>query len=125
MTQQIPISEGIKQKTAIPVVSNNAVTECIGIVTKANERENLCDVTYINSSGKLDKKQNIEYRVKNKKDEWFPHEQDKVILNESNDNQPIIVNELVDYTKDWKRDRNHNNSNPFSSNCLGYMGMTD
>ena len=59
MTQQIPISEGIKQKTAIPVVSNNAVTECIGIVTKANERENLCDVTYINSSGKLDKKQNI------------------------------------------------------------------
>lgn len=119
------IRDKVQNRAVNPIVSNNAVTECIGIVMKANERENICDVSYINSSGKYDRKENIEYRIKNKKDEWFPAEQDRVILHESNDNQPVIVNELVDYTKDWKKDRYVKKTDVFASNDFGCSSMTD
>lgn len=118
------LTSKFQNRAVNPIVSNNAVTECIGVVMKANEKENVCDVSYINSSGKYDRKENIEYRIKNKKDEWFPAEQDRVILHESNDNQPIIVNELIDYTKDLKQNRYIDKPDVFASNDFGCSSYT-
>jgi len=88
-----------------PGITNNAVTESIGIVLKSNEKENVCDIAYINSSGKWDRKTNIEYEVKGPKDDWFPKATEKIRLKESNDNQPIIIGPLMDFVKDIKPNR--------------------
>ena len=90
-----------------PAITNNAVTQTVGVVLKANEKENVCDVGYINSAGKYQRKRNVEYEVKNKKDDWFPEVRDKIVLKESNDNQPVIIGALLDYTKDIRPNRRY------------------
>lgn len=97
----------LSEKIAIPAITNNAVTLTTGVVLRSNEKENVCDVGYINSAGKWDRKNNVEYEVKNEKDDWFPKVRSKIVLKESNDNQPIIVGALLDYVKDIKPKRTY------------------
>ena len=95
----------LSDKIVSPQITNNAVTETVGVVMTANEKENVCDVAYINSAGKWERKSNIPYEVKHEKDDYFPKSQSKIRLKESNDNQPIIIGALIDYIKDIKPKR--------------------
>lgn len=87
-------------------ITNNAKSESYGLVTKVNEKENVCEITYENSSGKLTRKENIEVRIRTDQDEWFPKTGDLVTTEETNDNQPIITGQLIrDYARDVKPKR--------------------
>ncbi len=89
-------------------ITNNAVSSSFGLVTKINEKENICDITYINSSGKLARKENVEIKIRTDKDDWFPETGELVTTEETNDNQPIITGQLIrDFAQDVKPKRTY------------------
>lgn len=101
------VKDLLSNKVVSPGIANNAVTESVGIVLRANEKENVCDIAYVNSAGKWERKSNIEYEIKNKKDDYFPKINEKIVLKESNDNQPIIKGALIDFVRDARPERTY------------------
>lgn len=93
-------------KSAIKEIANKTVSSSFGIVLKSVEKENVCDILYINSSNKMTHRADIEVEMRNKKDNWFPKPGDLVKTQESNDNNPVIVGQLIrDYARDAKPER--------------------
>ena len=97
--------------------TNNTLTNSFGIVTKINEKENVCTITYKNSAGKLETAENVEVKITKRNDDWFPKIGELVEVQSVNDNRPIIIGTLVrDYvqdireTREYKKDVMPNNS---------------
>ncbi len=89
-------------------IVNNALSSSYGIVLKSDEKENICDITYINRSGKMVHRSNVEVKMWTKKDDWFPKPGELVITQESNDNSPVIIGQLIrDYIRDVKPERTY------------------
>ena len=102
------MSEGsnLVSRTAKKELANNAVSSSYGLVLKSTEKENVCDIIYINSAKKMLRRANVEVEMRNKNDNWFPKPGDLIKTSESNDNNPTIVGQLVrDYARDIKPNR--------------------
>lgn len=93
-------------RTAKKEIANNAVSSSYGIVLKSTEKENVCDILYVNSAKKMVYRANVEVEMRNKQDNWFPKAGELIKTAESNDNNPTIVGQLIrDYARDIKQDR--------------------
>ena len=98
----------LSDRIVSPGITNNATTTSYGIVSKANEKENVCDITYVNSSGKVSRKENVEVQILNGRNDWFPKQGELVTTIETNDNQPLITGQLIrDYVRDLKDKREY------------------
>lgn len=90
------------------VVTNNALASSYGLVTRIDEKENVCDITYVDSSEKLVRRQNVEVLIRTNKDNWFPKVGELITTQETNDNQPIITGQLIrDFIMDVKSNRTY------------------
>ena len=95
----------INDRIVSPGITNNAVSQTYGIVLKASEEENTCTVMYENNNAKMDIRKNV--NVFSQDDNWFPVPGDRVILEESNDNNPIIVGKIRNYTEEERSKRQY------------------
>ena len=88
--------------------ANNSAVSAAGIVTKINEKENVCTVTYAGDSGKIETAENIEVELHTKRDDWFPKVGELVKLQDINSARPIITGALIrDFVQDAKAERKY------------------
>ena len=66
-----------------PITKENTTTTLQGVVTNVNEKANTCSVRYVNVSGKTETRDDVPVFVYNKSVvDWFPDNNDKVLLQE-------------------------------------------
>jgi hypothetical protein len=93
----------LNDNTTTKVLPNHVETKSEGRVIRTNEKENVCDILYENSAGRLERIANVEVELNTGKENWFPKVGDIVKTRETNDNQPIIIGKLIrDYIQDAK-----------------------
>ncbi len=93
----------LNDNTTTKVLPNHAENKSEGRVIRTNEKENVCDILYENSAGRLERIANVEVELNTGKENWFPKVGDIVKTRETNDNQPIIIGKLIrDYIQDAK-----------------------
>ena len=108
----------LSNNTVTKDLANNVQTRSFGRVSRANEKENVCDIIYENSAGKVDRVANVEVEIRTKKDDWFPKVGELVKTTETNDNQPMIIGKLIrDYAQDIKPDRYLKKDTMATTNC--------
>lgn len=110
-------------KNEVKETANKNVTSSQGIVLKSVEKENVCDILYINSFQKLTHRTNVEVEMRTKNDNWFPKPGQLVRTQESNDNNPTIVGEWIrDYARDARENRKYPECPPPTSASVTLRG---
>ena len=90
------IKDLLASKTVLPSLANTQVSKSFGIVTRANEKDNVCDIIYIDNSGKRSNKTNVEVLIKSRDDNYFPHLYEYVEVEEiGNDNNIKITGTYI------------------------------
>ena len=102
----------LRDKLTTSVFTTNAANHIpvhsFGIVTKANEKENICTITYQNGKNKVETVENVEVKISTKNENWFPKVGELVETEEASDNKPIITGLLIrDYVREVKQDRTY------------------
>ena len=92
----------ISNRIVTPNVNTAFNTPSTGLVKKAYEDENVCDITYFDSNGSPKNKSKVEVKVKSTRDNWFPQTGSLVSIEVYEDNV-IITGEVVsDFTTQMK-----------------------
>lgn len=106
------------------VLPNHVETKSEGRVIRVNEKENVCDILYENSAGRLERVTNVEVELNTGKENWFPKVGDIIKTRETNDNQPIIIGKLIrDYVQDAKSNHTYNKDVLHGNKCLVRNGI--
>ena len=87
---------------------NNTLVSSYGIVSKINEKENVCRITYQNSAGKAETLEDVEVKITKRNDNWFPKVGELVETQSVNGGKPIIIGSLIrDYIQDVRENREY------------------
>lgn len=79
-----------RQELIAPTATSYGALESVGRVIKANERGNVCTVEFMNKEGRKVKEYNVPVSIYNKNIiDWFPQENDNVIIVESSGDYSI------------------------------------
>ena len=85
------IKNKIKTSIADPAAESRKVTLQTGIVIKANEKSNTCNVSYIRNDGKKINEENVPLLLNNISNMmWFPKEKEEVLIQIRENNVYII-----------------------------------
>lgn len=86
-----PVNEAIR--------STSRGIKTIARIDKADDDNNICDITFINKSGNKEEAKKIMVDLRN--DNWFPEENDIVIFESDGYSGGTIISK---YTEDYKKD---------------------
>lgn len=85
------IKNKIKTSIADPAAESRKVTLQTGIVIKANEKSNTCNVSYIRNDGKKINEENVPLLLNNISNMmWFPKEKEEVLIQIRENNVYIL-----------------------------------
>lgn len=62
----------INNKIVTPNLQTSQTTKSTGIVLKVYEKDNVCDIQYLDAQSRIKKKDKVEVLVRKDTDDWFP-----------------------------------------------------
>lgn len=96
------LKDTLTTRVVSPSVDSSISIRSYGIVRKANESENTCDITYFDAKNTQRNRNNVEVKVNNSNENWFPKEGQAVYVEVYEENV-IITGEIVsDFTTQMK-----------------------
>lgn len=118
------IQKKVKEKLIIPATNSRSISILYGIVKNSNEKENTCNISYKKQDGKTINKNNVSVLISDASIiSWFPDINDKVLVQEKDNNVYIIGPAYSDYKEIRKSMTLENDifSNSFTDTLGGFL----
>lgn len=94
-------SEKLKSQIVEPAAKSRRTHYTTATVTMANEKLNICDITYVDKNGLDGNRNSVPVKIYNKGViDWFPNVGDEVIIEDSDISITIIGPAIENYDKD-------------------------
>lgn len=104
-----------------PAAKSRSTSIIEGVATKVNEKTNLCTVKFADSTGKVETRDSVPVFIYNKSIiDWFPNDNEKVLLQEKDRVLYIIGPASQDYSKVRSQIKLENDI--FSDTLIGGIG---
>ena len=113
------LKDVLQEKIVNPVVRSGGVIISIGKIKKADERNNLCDIFYVDKDGKPSNKDNVAIRLTGN-DTWFPSKGDLVAIEDRGSAVCVIGPAIKDYAaEEREKHKPTKDVHPDSSGSIG------
>ena len=86
----------LQNKLVKPAIDTSGLTKSVGIVLKSYERDNVCDIKYLDAQSRIRNREKIRVKITNN-DDWFPKPGDIVEIEIIEDTVIIIGSMITDY----------------------------
>lgn len=96
------LKDVISNRIVTPNVNTAFNTPSIGIVLKAYEDQNVCDIRYFDTSGTEQNRDRVEVRLTNKRENWFPSTGSMVYVDVYEENVTITGEVITDFSTQMK-----------------------
>ena len=89
-------------KVVSPNIDANRYIQSTGIVLRAYEKDNVCDIQYLDAQCRIKTKDKVEVLVKRSNDDWFPQAGDRIEV-QIYENYVYITGQIItDYNTEVK-----------------------
>ena len=90
----------LQNKVVSPSIETSTTSKTLGVVIRAYEKDNVCDVRYSDIKSRIVTKEKVEVMPKNMEDDWFPSSGTLVVV-ETYGNSVFITGQVIkDYSKE-------------------------
>lgn len=96
------LKDVISNRIVTPNVNTAFTIPSIGIVLKAYEDQNVCDIRYFDTSGTEKNRDRVEVRLTNKRENWFPSTGSMVYIDVYEENVTITGEVITDFSTQMK-----------------------
>lgn len=118
------IQKKVKEKLIEPATNSRSLSNLYAIVRSSNEKANLCNIRYKNKDGKSINKNNVSVLITDTSIiSWFPQVNEKVLVQEKNNDVYIIGPAYFNYEEIRKSMELKNDifSNSFVDTMGGFL----
>lgn len=96
------LKDVISNRIVTPNVNTAFNTPSVGVVLKAYEDQNVCDIRYFDTSGTEQNRDRVEVRLTNKRESWFPSTGSMVYVDVYEENVTITGEVITDFSTQMK-----------------------
>lgn len=96
------LKDVISNRIVTPNINTAFNTTSIGMVLKAYEDQNVCDIRYFDANGSERNRDKVEVRVTNKRENWFPSTGSMVYVDVYEENVTITGEVITDFSTQMK-----------------------
>jgi hypothetical protein len=90
----------LQDRVVNPANHSRGSITTIGQVTKSDEINNMCSIKYIDKDGFKRNKDNVAVRLYGNGGDWFPAEDDYVVIEDNGDTVAIVARHVGNYNMD-------------------------
>lgn len=94
------LAQQLINKVVSPITYVNETFHTTALVIKADDKNNCCDIRYLNKYGILQERENVNVRISGNGMDWFPVVEDYVIVEISRDSCVIVARSVSNYNMD-------------------------
>lgn len=94
------LRQQIRDKIIAPITYENEALATIAYVLRSDDKNNCCDIRYIDKQGKIITRNNVIVRLTGSGMDWFPVKGDYVTIEISRDTCVIIARSISNYNMD-------------------------
>lgn len=94
------LRQKIRDKIVTPVTYENEIITTTAFVLRADDKNNCCDIRYIDKHGKIRDRDNVIVRLTGSGMDWFPIKGDYVTIELARDTCVITARSITNYNMD-------------------------
>lgn len=91
------LRQQIKDKIVTPITYENEIMHTVAFVVKSDDKNNCCDIRYIDRQGQIRNKDNVTVRLTGSGMDWFPVKGEFVTIEVTRDICVIIARCISNY----------------------------
>lgn len=91
------LQQQIRNKIVTPITYENEIIITVAYVIKADDKNNSCDIRYIDKHGRIRNQDNVAVRLSGLGMDWFPVKGDYVTIELSRNSCAIIARYITNY----------------------------
>lgn len=99
-TYMSSILDVIKDRAIEPITNELKSVTTLALVKKADEKNNTCDIQYVDKNGLVRNRNNVSVRLYGNGTDWFPKRGESVVVQETETTCEVIARYVQNYNMD-------------------------